>query len=104
MAIKFTDEKSLPVAQKDNEFREVVAWLAANVGQVKSYVVKGETAEAADKQVAADKRLMAEAGNELASPVTVNSRQEKSDDGKTVKVYIWTNGKKIIRKRASTTA
>lgn len=99
MAIKFSDEKALPVAQKENEFRDVVAWLAQNVGAVKSYVIEGDSAEESLKQAESDKRLIAEAGNELATPVTVRSKTEVLADGKSVKVYLHTNGKKIVRKR-----
>ncbi len=132
MGITFNDETALPSVEKENEFREVVKWLAANPGAVKSYVVSEATLEDSQAKVAADKRKMAEAANELtksvdkpvtdddgkpvtdddgkpvvktvveSAAVTIRTpRIETLDDGKSVKVYMTTNGKKIVRKKAA---
>lgn len=98
MTINFNDEAALPVAQRDNEFRDVVKYLAATSGAVKSYVAEGKTEEETLEQVASDKRKMAEAGNELTPKVTIRTRTETLNDGKSIKVYM-TATKKIERKR-----
>jgi hypothetical protein len=88
MAVTFADEVALPEKEKDNEFRDVIAYLAANKGAIKSYVVSEATAEKSYERAAVDKRKMTEAGNELAEPRTVRTTTELLDDGKSVKVYI----------------
>jgi hypothetical protein len=97
MAIDFTDETAVPAKERENEFREVVKYLSQNLGAVKSYVVSEENKEASEAKVAYDKRKMAEAANELSTPVTIRTpRVELLDDGKSFKVYI-TAVKKIKR-------
>jgi hypothetical protein len=96
MALVFEDA-SKPVAQRENEFRDVVKYLADNKDSVKSYTVTAETLEAAYAQAESDKRKMAEAGNELSEKRTIRTREEELNDGKSLKVYLWA-APKIRRK------
>lgn len=98
MGIKFEDATK-PVVQRENEFRDVVAFLAKNPNAVKSYTISREkdaTADDVQAQAAYDKRKMAEAGNELTPPVTVRTREDSLEDG-SLKVFLWVT-KKINRK------
>lgn len=89
--IKFTDETALPTEKRDNEFRAVIAALAKAPGSLKSYVVSEATEADSMAKVAADKRKMAEAGNELSPPVSVRTpRVELLSDKKSVKVWVTT--------------
>ena len=97
MAISFVDESALPEKEKENEFRDVINYLAANKGAIKSYVVAEATAEKSYERAAVDKRKMTEAGNELETPRTVRTNTELLDDGKSVKVYISVMEYKIHR-------
>jgi hypothetical protein len=102
MGIDFEDA-SKPVAQRENEFRGVVAFLAKNLGAVKSYTIAANKRSEEDVQAHADadKRKMAEAGDELEPKVTVRTRNEKLEDG-SFKVYLWAT-KKIQRKAKTPT-
>ena len=97
MGISFAEEKKLPVKEKVNEFREVVEFLAKNAGAIRSYVVSEATEEESWSKVAADKRRMTEAGNDLEPPRTVRTKNELLDDGKSIKVYIHVLPNKIRR-------
>lgn len=97
MSLTFVDETALPEKEKDNEFRDVVTYLAGNKGQIKSYVITEATAEKSYERAAVDKRKMTEAGNELPEPRTVRTNTELLDDGKSVKVYISVMEYKIHR-------
>ena len=101
MAIQFEDAEK-PVVQRENEFREVVKYLAKNPNAVKSYTVSGGTFEENFAQAEADKRKMAEAGNELSPQVTVRTRNETLNDGKSIKVYLYATAK--IKRKAKTPA
>jgi len=101
MGIVFEDA-SKPTIQRQNEFRDVVAYLADNRSAVKSYVVSEKTLAESQEKAAADKRKMAEAGNELPSKVTIRTREENLDDGKSIKVFLWATGK--IQRKPKVTA
>jgi hypothetical protein len=91
------EDATKPVVQRENEFRDVVKFLADNDGTVKSYTIAGKTLEESLSQAEIDKRKMAEAGNELTPKRTIRTRNEPLDDKKSVKVYLWAT-KKIARK------
>lgn len=91
------EDASKPVAQRENKFRDVVKFLAENDDAVKSYTIARDTLEESTKQAEADKRKMAEAGNELTPKRTIRTRNETLEDGKTLKVYLWA-ASKIVRK------
>lgn len=97
MSLTFVDETALPEREKENEFRDVINYLADNKGAIKSYVVSEPTAEKSYERAAVDKRKMTEAGNELPTPRTVRTTTELLDDGKSVKVYISVMEYKIHR-------
>lgn len=97
MTISFADETALPEKERENEFRSVIEYLAANKGAIKSYVVAESTAEKSYERAAVDKRKMTEAGNELAQPRTVRTTTELLADGKSVKVFISVMEYKIHR-------
>jgi hypothetical protein len=109
MAINFQDVETMPAANRvENEFRDVIKFLAANRSAVKSYVidVEGNTLEENRAQYEYDTRKMSEAGRELTPPVTVRTRVETLDDRKSLKVYMRATDK-ISRRRktdAETTA
>ena len=97
MTISFADESALPVAEKENEFTDVIAHLAANKGAIKSYVISEATSTKSFEKAAVDKRKMTEAGNALKEPRTVRTTTELLADGKSVKVYISVMEYKIHR-------
>lgn len=100
MAINFQDVETMPAANRvENQFREVVKFLAANRSAVKSYVIdEFDTAEENRARYEYDTRKMSEAGRELTPPVTVRTRVETLDDGKSQKVYMRVTDK-ISRRR-----
>lgn len=115
MTINFAAEAA-PTKPRENEFRDFVKAMAAKPETVFSYVVTAENIEKAKEKVAADKRKMAEAGNELTTvakvpggkegetvdkivpaPVTVRTVQtEEQKDKKSIKV--WVKATKKVRR------
>jgi len=97
------EDATLPVAERENEFRQIVEWLIENRPAVKAYTIAGDakdktwTLEKAEAQLAVDKRKMAAAGREYKTPTTIRTKSETLEDGKTLKVYVWAAAKKITR-------
>lgn len=99
MTVKFSEEAEAPARVRANEFREFVAAMAAKPGKVFSYVVpKAETPEETVKAFEADKRKMAEAGNELATPVTIRTDNLEAQKDGSLKAYLHAT-KKVVRAR-----